>query len=56
MVQKSKKLLTDYSRMNIPQIITPYNYHANEVVECGHFVICKALIKTCKDKITEWPR
>jgi hypothetical protein len=43
-------------RMNIPQIrITPYNHHANGVVERGHFVIREALIKTCKDKITDWP-
>jgi len=44
-------------RLNIPQIrITPYNHHANGVVERGHFTIREALLKTCKDKITEWPQ
>ena len=43
-------------RLNIPQIrITPYNHHANGVVERGHFIIREALLKTCKDKLTEWP-
>jgi hypothetical protein len=43
--------------MNIPQIrITPYNHHANGVVERGHFIIREALIKTCKDKLSDWPR
>jgi len=42
--------------MNIPQIwITPYNHHANGVVERGHFIIREALIKTCKGKLTNWP-
>ena len=44
-------------RMNIPHIrITPYNHHANGVVERGHFIIREALIKTCKDKISDWPK
>jgi transposase InsO family protein len=44
-------------RLNIPQIrISPYNHHANGVVERGHFTIREALLKTCKDKITEWPQ
>ena len=42
--------------MNIPQIrITPYNHHANGVVERGHFIIHEALIKACKGKLTNWP-
>jgi transposase InsO family protein len=44
-------------RLNIPQVrITPYNHHANGVVERGHFIIREALLKTCKDKISEWPQ
>jgi transposase InsO family protein len=43
-------------RMGIPQIkITPYNKHANGVVERGHFIIREALLKTCKDKLANWP-
>ena len=43
-------------RMNIPHIrITPYNHHANGVVERGHFILREALIKTCKDRIMDWP-
>ena len=48
-----KKLL---ERHGIPHIsITPYNHHANGVVERGHFVLREALIKTCQGKISEWP-
>jgi len=44
-------------RMNIPQIkITPYNHHANGVVERGHFIIREALIKACKGRISDWPK
>jgi transposase InsO family protein len=44
-------------RLDIPQIrITPYNHHTNGVVECGHFIIQEALVKTCKDKLSEWPQ
>jgi hypothetical protein len=44
-------------RLGIPQVkITPYNKHANGVVERGHFIIREALLKTCKDKITDWPK
>ena len=44
-------------RLNIPQIrITPYNHHANGVVERGHFIIRESLLKACRGKITEWPR
>ena len=45
------------TRMNIPQVqITPYNHHANGVVERGHFIIREALVKACEDKITDWPQ
>ena len=48
-----KKLL---ERLGIPHIsITPYNHHANGVVERGHFVLREALIKSCQGKITDWP-
>jgi hypothetical protein len=44
-------------RMNIPQVkITPYNHHANGVVERGHFIIREALVKSCKGQITDWPK
>ena len=43
-------------RMGIPQIkISPYNHHANGVVERGHFILREAIIKACRDKISEWP-
>ena len=43
-------------RMGIPQIrITPYNHHANGVVERGHFILREAIVKACKDKISDWP-
>ena len=43
-------------RMGIPQIkISPYNHHANGVVERGHFILREAIIKACRDKITNWP-
>ena len=33
-------------RLDIPQIkITPYNHHANGVVERGHFILREAIIK-----------
>lgn len=44
-------------RLDIPQIkITPYNHHANGVVERGHFILREAIIKACKGKINEWPK
>ena len=44
-------------RLNIPQIkITPYNHHANGVVERGHFILYEAIIKSCKGRISEWPK
>jgi len=43
-------------RMGIPQVkISPYNHHANGVVERGHFILREAIIKACRNKITEWP-
>jgi hypothetical protein len=49
-----KRLL---KRLGIPQVrITPYNHRANGVVERGHFIIREALIKACRDKITECPK
>ena len=42
--------------MGIPQIkITPYNHHANGVVERGHFILREEIIKACKGKIANWP-
>jgi hypothetical protein len=44
-------------RLGIPQVrITPYNKHANGVVERGHFIIREALLKACKNKLKEWPQ
>jgi transposase InsO family protein len=35
-------------RMGIPQVrITPYNKHANGVVERGHFTLREAIVKSC---------
>jgi len=43
-------------RLGIPQIpITPYNHHANGVVERGHFTLREAIIKACEGDITQWP-
>jgi hypothetical protein len=46
-------------RMGIPQIhVSPYNKHANGVVERGHFILREAIVKSCeKDnfgKIKNW--
>lgn len=44
------------NRLQIPQVrISPYNHHANGVVERGHFIIREALIKTCKGNLEQWP-
>jgi len=41
--------------MGIPQIkISPYNHHPNRVIERGHFILGEAIIKACRDKISEW--
>jgi transposase InsO family protein len=43
-------------RMGIPQIrISPYNHHANGVVERGHFILREAIIKSCKGDFKKWP-
>jgi len=42
-------------RMGIPQIkISPYNHHANRVIERGHFILREAIIEACRDKISDW--
>ena len=42
-------------RMGIPQIkILSYNHYANGVVERGHFILREAIIKACRDKISDW--
>jgi transposase InsO family protein len=44
-------------RMNIPHVrITPYNKHANGVVEQGHFTMREAIVKSCGGKIDLWPK
>jgi Integrase zinc binding domain len=36
-------------RMKIPQVhISPYNKHANGVVERGHFILREAIVKSCE--------
>jgi len=43
-------------RLGIPQIrITPYNHHANGVVERGHFTLREAIVKACKGDFSRWP-
>ena len=43
-------------RLGIPQIrITPYNHHANGVVERGHFILREAIVKACKGDFRQWP-
>ena len=43
-------------QLDIPQIwITPYNHHANGVVEQGHFTLCEAIVKACKGDFRQWP-
>jgi transposase InsO family protein len=46
-------------RLKIPQIrITPYNHHANGVVERGHFVLRESILKSCQTTgtpISRWP-
>jgi transposase InsO family protein len=43
-------------RLGIPQIrITPYNHHANGVVERGHYVLREAIVKSCKGDFSQWP-
>jgi len=36
-------------RLGVPQVkITPYNKHANGVVERGHYILREAIVKSCK--------
>lgn len=46
-------------RLKIPHIrITPYNHHANGVVERGHFTLRESIIKACQTTgtpINRWP-
>jgi hypothetical protein len=43
-------------RLGIPQVtISPYNKHANGVVERGHFTLREAIVKACDGKINQWP-
>jgi hypothetical protein len=43
-------------RLGIPMVqISPYNHHANGVVEQGHFTLREALVKSCGDRIADWP-
>lgn len=43
-------------RYGIPQIsISAYNSKANGVMECGHFTIREALLKVCKESVSQWP-
>ena len=48
-------------RLGIPQVhISPYNKHANGLVERGHFTLREAIVKSCeKDdagRIKNWPK
>jgi hypothetical protein len=43
-------------QMTIPHVkISPYNKHANGVVEQGHFTLREAITKACGGKIEIWP-
>jgi len=57
MALRSRKLLMHFlKRLGIPQIrITPYNHHANGVVERGHFILREAIVKSCKGDFRQWP-
>ena len=53
-VKKAFEILL--KRLGIPQIkITPYNHHANGVVERGHFTLREAIVKACQGNIKDWP-
>ncbi|KAF8989307.1 hypothetical protein BDQ17DRAFT_1174556, partial [Cyathus striatus] len=48
-----KSLMT---KLNVPQVqISPYNKHANGVVERGHFTLRQALLKSCAGQLSKWP-
>ena len=48
-----RKLLKNYGITQIK--ISPYNSQANGVVECGHYNIREALVKLCKNDLSQWP-
>ena len=48
-----QKLLKNYGIHQIK--ISPYNSQANGVVERGHYNIREALVKLCKDDLSQWP-
>ena len=48
-----RRLLKNYGITQIK--ISPYNSQANGVVERGHYNIREALVKLCKDDISQWP-
>lgn len=53
-VKKAFQVLLE--RLGIPHIkITPYNHHANGVVERGHFTMREAIIKSCQGDLRKWP-
>lgn len=53
-VRKAFKKLT--RRLGVPHVrISPYNKHANGVVERGHFTLREALLKSCEGNIRQWP-
>jgi transposase InsO family protein len=42
--------------LGVPPIkISPYNKHANGVVERGHFTLREVLVKAYQGQITQWP-
>jgi hypothetical protein len=42
--------------LGVPHVqISPYNKHANGVVERGHFTLREALVKACHGRINKWP-
>jgi transposase InsO family protein len=43
-------------RMGVPHVrISPYNKHANGVVEQGHYTLREAIVKSCGGNIDLWP-
>ena len=52
-LKEFKRLLRDYGIKQIK--ISPYNSQANGVVERGHYNIREALVKLCKNDLSQWP-
>lgn len=53
-VRKAFRILT--RRLGVPHVrISPYNKHANGVVERGHFTLREALLKSCEGNQKQWP-